>query len=98
MNAEPSCIATREAPEFPGDLGSQLYTVGEAAKILGLSSNWIYQRTRKDAIPFHKFGKNIRFTSSDLAEILAAYSRGPKKPAEAQVEEASACLSTKRTW
>ncbi|MCI0623420.1 MAG: helix-turn-helix domain-containing protein [Acidobacteria bacterium] len=83
MNGEPSSVATLELAEFPGHSGGRLYTVVEASKMLGLPTSWIYQRTRKDAIPFHKFGKYIRFTSSDLAEILAAYSRGPKKPAEA---------------
>lgn len=82
MNGEPSSVATPEAAEFPGHFGGQLYSVEEAAKILGLSANWIYQRTRRDAIPFHKFGKYIRFTSSDLAEILNAFSRGPKKASE----------------
>jgi excisionase family DNA binding protein len=98
MNGEPSSVATLELAEFPGHLGDRLYTVVEAAKMLDLPTSWIYQRTRKDAIPFHKFGKYIRFTTSDLAEILAAYSRGPKKPAEAEVEEASACLHTKKSW
>jgi excisionase family DNA binding protein len=85
MNAERSSVATLELAESPGHLGGRLYTVVEAAKMLDLPMSWIYQRTRKDSIPFHKFGKYIRFTSSDLAEILAAYSRGPKKPAQAQV-------------
>jgi excisionase family DNA binding protein len=89
MTGEPSSVATLELAESHGYLGGRLYTVVEAAKMLDLPASWIYQRTRKDAIPFHKFGKYIRFTSSDLTEILAAYSRGPKKPAEAQVEEAN---------
>ena len=97
MNGELSSVAILEMGDLPGHLGGQLYTVIEAAKMLGLSTNWIYQRTRKDAIPFHKFGKYIRFTGSDLAEILAAFSRGPNKPTGPQVEERSACLNTQKT-
>jgi excisionase family DNA binding protein len=97
MNGELSSVVILEMGDLPGHLGGQLYTVIEAAKMLGLSTNWIYQRTRRDAIPFHKFGKYIRFTGSDLAEILAAFSRGPNKPARPQVEEASECLNTQTT-
>jgi excisionase family DNA binding protein len=55
-----------------------LYTVSQAAKILSLPITWIYERTRRDAIPYRKLGKYIRFTISDLEAILAACSRGPR--------------------
>jgi len=96
MNREASSVATLEAAELPGHLTGHLYSVEDAAKMLGLSANWIYQRTRRDAIPFHKFGKYIRFTSSDLAEILTAFSRGPKK--NHKIEETNGCLNMNRTW
>lgn len=57
---------------------SSMYTVTQAAQILGLPITWIYERTRKKAIPHHKFGKYIRFTASDIAAILSSFSRGPK--------------------
>ena len=67
-----------EAPTMLGNLESRLYTVSQASKILGLPTTWIYQRTRNDAIPFHKLGKYIRFTIFDLEAILTKYSRGPR--------------------
>ncbi|MCI0624795.1 MAG: helix-turn-helix domain-containing protein [Acidobacteria bacterium] len=70
-----------EAVAVMGNLESRLYSVAQASKILGLPTTWIYERTRKDAIPFHKLGKYIRFTPSDLAAILAKCSRGPKNDA-----------------
>jgi excisionase family DNA binding protein len=60
---------------YPDD---RLCTVTQAAEILGLPTSWLYERTRKDAIPYHKLGKYIRFTASDLAEILSTCSRGPR--------------------
>ena len=54
------------------------YTISQMAKLLNLSTNWFYQRTRKDAIPFHKLGKHIRFTESDLETILKMCSHGPQ--------------------
>lgn len=57
---------------------SPMYTVTQAAQLLGLPITWIYERTRTSAIPHHKFGKYIRFTPSDIAEILSSFSRGPK--------------------
>ena len=56
----------------------RLYTISEMAELLNLSPNWFYERTRKDAIPFHKLGKHIRFTESDLETILKMCSHGPR--------------------
>lgn len=63
---------------FPDESrNTSMYTVTQAAQILGLSVTWIYSRTGKKAIPHHKFGKYIRFTASDIAAILSSFSRGP---------------------
>ena len=76
-----------EASTRLGNLESRLYTVSQASKILGLPTTWIYQRTRNDAIPFHKLGKYIRFTILDLEAILTKHSRGPRKdPAGSQLQ------------
>jgi excisionase family DNA binding protein len=48
-----------------------LYTIDEVAKILHLKKTWLYERTRKNAIPFHRLGKYIRFTEADLQAIVA---------------------------
>ena len=77
-----------EAVVVMGNLESRLYSVAQASRILGLPPTWIYERTRKDAIPYHKLGKYIRFTVSDLAAILAKCSRGPKDAAIKQQREA----------
>jgi excisionase family DNA binding protein len=72
-NANP--VDARDAPSLNG----RFYTISQMAELLNLSSNWFYERTRKDAIPFHKLGKHIRFTESDLAAILKMCSRGPRR-------------------
>jgi len=56
-----------------------LYTVSQAAHILHLPTTWLYERTRREAIPHHKLGKYIRFTDSDLAAIIETCSRGQGK-------------------
>jgi excisionase family DNA binding protein len=56
-----------------------LYTVSQAAHILHLPTTWLYERTRREAIPHHKLGKYIRFTDSDLAAIIETCSRGQRK-------------------
>jgi excisionase family DNA binding protein len=58
-------------------LNGRFYTISQMAELLNLSTNWFYERTRKNAIPFHKLGKHIRFTESDLTAILKMCSRGP---------------------
>ncbi len=58
----------------------RLYTVQEAADTLQLPKSWIYERTRKKAIPFHRLGKYVRFTTDDLAQIIAAKSPATADP------------------
>lgn len=50
----------------------RLFTVDEAADVLKLPKSWIYERTRRKAIPFHRIGKYVRFTTEDLAAIISA--------------------------
>lgn len=50
----------------------RLFTVDEAAEALKLPKSWIYERTRRNAIPFHRIGKYVRFTLDDLAEIISS--------------------------
>jgi excisionase family DNA binding protein len=49
----------------------QLYDVATAARLLSLPERWLYERTAKGAIPFHRYGKYIRFDESDLRQIIA---------------------------
>lgn len=58
----------------------RLYTVQEAADTLQLPKSWIYERTRKKAIPFHRLGKYVRFTTDDLAQIIASKSTATAVP------------------
>lgn len=50
-------------------------TVKETAVFLGVPESWIYERTRKGAIPVIKLGKYVRF---DLAAISAWAKTGTK--------------------
>jgi excisionase family DNA binding protein len=49
-----------------------LYTVEEAAVILGLPKSWLYSRARLSAVPHRKLGKYLRFSKSDLEAIISA--------------------------
>ena len=51
-------------------------TVEEAAQRLGVTVGWIYERTRRKAIPHRKLGKFVRFTEEDLRAISEAASTG----------------------
>ena len=53
-----------------------LFTVEEAAQILEVAPTWLYERTRKKAIPFRKLGKYVRFTMADLEAIIEAMAVG----------------------
>jgi excisionase family DNA binding protein len=49
----------------------RLYDVATVARLLSLPERWLYERTAKHTIPYHRFGKYIRFTDSDLRQIIA---------------------------
>ncbi len=51
-------------------------TVEEAAQRLGVTVGWIYERTRRKAIPHRKLGKFVRFTEEDLRAIVEAAAKG----------------------
>jgi excisionase family DNA binding protein len=51
-------------------------TVDEAAELLGVTRGWIYERTRRKAIPHRKLGKFVRFTQQDLQSIADASATG----------------------
>jgi excisionase family DNA binding protein len=56
--------------------GKIFLTVEEAAERLGVTVGWIYERTRRRAIPHRKLGKFVRFTEEDLRAIVEAAAKG----------------------
>jgi excisionase family DNA binding protein len=60
----------------PASIGRLFLTVEEAAQRLGVTAGWIYERTRRKAIPHRKLGKFVRFTEEDLREIVEAAAKG----------------------
>jgi len=52
----------------------RLFTIKEAAELLKIPASWLYERTRRNAIPCHRLGKYLRFTEEDLARIIALQS------------------------
>ena len=59
-----------------GTIGKMFLTVEEAAQRLGVTAGWIYERTRRKAIPHRKLGKFVRFTEEDLRAIVEAAAKG----------------------
>lgn len=87
MNNEKSSSTREEGYMLANLANGRLYTVSQAAAILRLAKTWIYERTRKKAIPHRKFGKHIRFTDSDLSAIVQMGFRGPDEETGADFEE-----------
>jgi excisionase family DNA binding protein len=57
-------------------MGKMFYTVEEAAARLGMKVSWLYERTRRKAIPHRRLGKYVRFTEEDLRAISNAAATG----------------------
>ena len=70
---------TPKAPDGPKQKGSTatgadrqklLYDVVEAAQRLGVRPSWLYERTRRNALPCRRLGKYVRFSDADLLAIM----------------------------
>ena len=53
----------------------ELLTLDEAATLLKVPKSWIYERTRKGAIPHLKLGKYLRFPRAALLQWVGAQGR-----------------------
>ena len=67
------------SPECP----TRLFTIQEAADALRIPISWLYERTRRNAIPCRRIGKYVRFTQQDLNEIIASGEQ-PKRAASSK--------------
>ena len=67
-------VSSSQAQGVP--IGRMFLTVEEAAQRLGVTVGWIYERTRRKAIPHRKLGKFVRFTEEDLRAISEAAATG----------------------
>lgn len=61
-------MSSREALDKTAPI---LYSVSEAAAKLCVPPKWLYERTRKNAVPHRRLGKYVRFSDADLAAIVA---------------------------
>ena len=65
------------SPECP----MRLFTITEAAEVLRIPISWLYERTRRNAIPCRRIGKYVRFTEGDLQEIISSSEQVRKQAA-----------------
>ncbi len=56
--------------------GNGYLTLREAAKILQVSTGWLYRRVEAGKIPHRKIGRMIRFKRSDIDELMDAHKTG----------------------
>lgn len=66
------------SPECP----MRLFTITEAAEVLRIPISWLYERTRRNAIPYRRIGKYVRFTQDDLKEIISSGEQSRKQMAK----------------
>lgn len=57
----------------------RLFTIKEAAQTLRIPTSWLYERTRRNAIPCRRIGKYVRFTEGDLKQIISSSEHSTKQ-------------------
>jgi excisionase family DNA binding protein len=63
------------------DNAVRLFTIKEAAEVLRIPISWLYERTRRNAIPYRRIGKYVRFTQDDRKEIISSGEQSRKRMA-----------------
>ncbi len=69
---------------------AQLYTPAEAAQILKVPESWLRKKAAARVIPCTFVGKHLRFSSADMATIVAAGARQPRQRHDAPARRVSA--------
>ena len=59
----------------------QLYTPAEAAQLLKVPESWLRKKAAARMIPCTFVGKHLRFSSTDLTQIVEAGARQPRPAA-----------------
>ena len=70
-----SCHTESESP-----VPKTLLTIGDLCRTFGVSSDWVYRRTRSDALdpfPFLRIGRLLRFEVEQVRDYLKSRSRNP---------------------
>jgi excisionase family DNA binding protein len=57
------------------DVAGELHTVAEAAGILKVRESWLKTKAAARLIPYTFVGKHLRFSDSDISEIMRAGAR-----------------------
>lgn len=57
------------------------HSPAEAGAMVGKSENWMRTQARKRLVPHTRVGRTIRFTSSDVAEIIRMFRQPAQVPA-----------------
>jgi excisionase family DNA binding protein len=56
---------------------ARLLSVREVAQLLGMSTRWVHERTRRREIPCYRFGSVLRFHPAEVQEWLIQWREAP---------------------
>ena len=75
----------------------ELLTLAETAALLKVPKSWIYERTRKGAIPHLKLGKYLRFPLAPLLLWITTHSRQSREMSRASGSETALTVKKPKT-
>ena len=64
------------------DNAVRLFTITEAAEALRIPISWLYERKRRNEIPYRRIGKYVRFTQDDMMDIISSGEQSWKQMAK----------------
>ncbi|PYU20745.1 MAG: hypothetical protein DMG30_20065 [Acidobacteria bacterium] len=71
-------ITAGEAPQETRLLSdASLLSVKDVARLLGMSTRWVHERTRRREIPCYRFGSVLRFHPVEIREWLVQWRQAP---------------------
>lgn len=80
MSATGPATAAKATQDTQSIVGSRLLSVREIAQLLGMSTRWVHERTRRREIPCYRFGSVLRFSPSEVQEWLIQWRETPAGP------------------
>jgi excisionase family DNA binding protein len=76
-----SAVVAPAAAKLSGETQSivevHLLSVRDVARLLGMSTRWVHERTRRREIPCYRFGSALRFHPTEVQEWLAQWREMP---------------------
>lgn len=77
MSAAIAPAGAKLSPDTQSIDDTRLLSVRDVAQLLGMSTRWVHERTRRREIPCYRFGSVLRFHPIEVREWIVQWRETP---------------------